>query len=63
MASRAVLLHPCVTLDAIRRKVSLVLEATDLYTMVREDEDDGDDLLRIFLSSLIAYVSASEPRY
>lgn len=62
-ASRAVLRHACATPDAVRRKVALVLESTDLYTMMREDEDDGCDLLRVFLSSLISCVPASEPRH
>ena len=63
MVSRAVLFYACTTPDAVRRKVSLVLESTDLYAMVREDEEDGDDLLRIFLSSLIPSASALEPRH
>lgn len=62
-ASRALLRHPCLTLAAIRRKVSFVLDATDLYAMVREDEDEAGDLLRIFLSSLVAHIPASESRH
>lgn len=59
-ASRALLHHPCLTLAAIRRKVSFVLDAADLYAMVREDEDEAGDLLRVFLSSLVAHIPASE---
>lgn len=62
-ASRAFLSYPCLTLDAVRRKVSFVLDLPDLYAMVREDEDETDDLLRVFLLSLIAYSPRSGPRY
>lgn len=59
-ASRALLHYPCKTFAAVRRKVSFVLDTDDLYTMVREDEDETGEILRIFLSSLIAQHSASE---
>ncbi|MBN8931544.1 MAG: hypothetical protein J0G97_06515, partial [Rhizobium pusense] len=50
-AARAVLLHPCSTLTAVRRKTSFIYETADLCVILRED-DDGDSL-RIFLCSLI----------
>jgi len=50
-AGRAILRHPCGT--AAARKISFVLLEDELYTMLKEDEDDGEDLLRLFLASLL----------
>ncbi len=55
--------HPCLTFAAMRRKVSFLLDTDDLYTMVREDEDETGEILRIFLSSLIAHHSTSESHH
>jgi len=57
-AGRAVLRYPCNLMGDIPRKISLVLEETDLYTRLKEDEDRESELLRVFLSSIIAQFSA-----
>ncbi len=55
--------HPCRTFAAIRRKVSFLLDNDDLYTIVREDADETGEVLRIFLTSLIAEHSASQSHH
>lgn len=52
-AGLSVLRYSCLTLDSIRRKISIVLELPELYMMLKEDEYSGEDLLHHFLVSLI----------
>ncbi|MCO6180897.1 hypothetical protein [Ciceribacter sp. RN22] len=59
---RAFVRHPCMVLSAVRRKVSFLLETPDLYLVVKEDEVQGQELLRIFLSSLKGGESAKKSR-
>ncbi len=52
-ATSAVLPSPCKTLCAIRRKVLFVLETRDIYLMLLEENREGDNLLKILLTSFI----------
>lgn len=52
-ATFAVLRSPCKTLYAIKRKVLFVLETRDLYLMLLEENGEGDDLLKVLLTSFI----------
>jgi hypothetical protein len=53
-ACLAVILYSCPSHETVSRKIFMVLEDADLYAMVREDEVHNDDVLRLFLASLIA---------
>lgn len=61
-AARAVLLHPCLTLAAVRRKASFIHDTADLCVMLREDEDGAGDSLRLFLCSLTIRDEAPDSR-
>lgn len=52
-ATSAVLPSPYKTLCAIRRKVLFVLETRDIYLMLLEENREGDNLLKILLTSFI----------
>ena len=53
-AGIALVNYPCSTSTELWRKVSFFLATPELYAMVKEDEWQMGDLLRAFLSSLIA---------
>lgn len=51
--SRAILRYPCRTSALATRKIAFVLGAEELHAILKEDEDDGEDILRLFLVSII----------
>ncbi len=57
-SSLALIRYPCSAIADVRQKVMFLLATPELYVMVKEDEDQTDDLLRTFLSSLITHIPA-----
>ncbi|MCO6181123.1 hypothetical protein [Ciceribacter sp. RN22] len=62
-AGRAIVYHRCRLPETVTRKIAFVLDTADLYSMVREDEDEAGDLLRVFLSSLIGETAEPASRH